>query len=258
VITGPGPIAADPSDPFGPALQASDAVAIRTTPGTEQDFIGAPLHNGEQQQYTYSYAGGSAVKAALGYPGSAMKLTVQGPDGQKYFGTGPSPIVVTVNNAPAGIYTIIVNGISGLGTLGEEPFIAVASVESCVSADIDVNGAVHRGYTSHDLMQSVQVSGLSNLKLTIGADSTSGAILTGSGTYNGVKWDGAVVLVAHNGSLDITPVGGNVLGLNIPAQQVVQQVAQAIGQDPSNIKPGFMVDRLFTCKSVLIVDGRHA
>jgi hypothetical protein len=257
VITGPGPIVPDSTDPFGPAIQASDAVAISTTPGTEQDFIGAPLHNGEQQQYTYSYAGGSAVKAALGYPGSAMKLTVQGPDGQKYFGTGPSPIVVTVNNAPAGIYTIIVNGISGLGTLGEEPFIAVASVESCVSADIDGNGAVHRGYTSQDLMQSVQVSGLSNLKLTIGADSTSGAILNGSGTYNGVNWDGAVVLVAHNGSLDITPVGGNVLGLSIPAQQVVQQVAAAIGQDPSNVSPGFKVDRLFTCKSVLIVDGRH-
>jgi len=131
VITGPGPITADPTDPFGPALQASDAVAANTTPGTEQDFIGAPLHNGEQQQYTYSYAGGSLVKAALGYPGSAMKLTVQGPDGQKYFGTGPSPIVVTVNNAPAGIYTIIVNGISGLGTQGEEPFVAVASVETC-------------------------------------------------------------------------------------------------------------------------------
>ena len=258
VITGPGPILADPTDPFGPALQASDAVAANTTPGTEQDFIGAPLHNGEQQQYSYSYAGGSLVKAALGYPGSAMKLTVQGPDGQKYVGTGPSPIVVTVNNAPAGIYQIIVNGVSGLGTLGEEPFVAVASVETCVSADIDGNGAVHRGYTSQDLMQSVQVSGLSNLRLTIGADSTSGAILTGSGTYNGVSWDGAVVLVAHNGALDITPVGGNVLGLSIPAQQVVQQVAQAIGQDPSNIKPGFMVDRLFTCKSVLIVDGRHA
>jgi hypothetical protein len=257
VITGPGPIVADPADPFGPALAASDAVSAGTTPGTEQDFIGPPLHNGEQQQYTYSYAGGSLVKAALGYPGSAMKLTVQGPDGQKYFGTGPSPIVVTVNNAPAGIYTIIVNGISGLGTAGEEPFIAVASVESCVSADVDGNGAVHRGYNAQDLMQAVQVSGLSNLRLTIGADSTSGAILTGSGTYNGVNWDGAVVLVAHNGSLDITPVGGNVLGLSIPAQQVVQQVASAIGQNPSNVNPGFMVDRLFTCKSVLIVDGRH-
>jgi hypothetical protein len=258
VVTGPGPILADPSDPFGPAMQASDAVAIKTTPGTEQDFIGPPLHNGEQQQYTYSYAGGSLVKAALGYPGSAMKLTVQGPDGQKYFGTGPSPIVVTVNNGPPGIYTIIVNGISGLGTLGEEPFIAVASVESCASADIDVNGAVHRGYTARDLMKSVQVAGLANLKLTIGADSTSGAIMTGSGTYNGVNWDGAVVLVAHNGSLDITPVGGNVLGLSVPAQQLVQQVASAIGQNPSNVSPGFKVDRLFTCNSVLIVDGRHA
>lgn len=258
VITGPGPILPDPDDPFGPAIQASDAVALNTTPGTEQDFIGAPLHNGEQQQYTYSYAGGSLVKAALGYPGSAMKLTVQGPDGQKYFGTGPSPIVVNVNNAPAGIYRIIVNGISGLGTAGEEPFIAVASAEGCVSADIDGNGAVHRGYTAHDLMQAVQVSGLANLQLTIGADSTSGAVINGSGTYNGVTWNGAVVLVAHNGSLDITPVGGNVFGLSIPAQQVVQQVAQAIGQDPSNVQPGFMVDRLFTCRSVLIVDGRHA
>jgi hypothetical protein len=107
-------------------------------------------------------------------------------------------------------------------------------------------------------MKVVQVSGLSNLKLTLGADSTAGAIISGSGTYNGVGWNGAVVLVAHNGSLDITPVGGNVFGLSVPAQQIVQQVASAIGQNPSNVSPGFVVDRLFTCKSVLIVDGRHA
>jgi len=42
----------------------------------------------------------------------------------------------------------------------------------------------------------------------------------------------------------------------VPAQQVVQQIAAAIGQDPSNVNPGFMVDRLFTCNSVMIVDGR--
>jgi hypothetical protein len=257
VVTGPGPIVADPTDPFGPAMAASDAANVATTPGTEQDYIGKPLHNGEEQRFTYSYAGGSMVKAALGYPGSLMKLTVQGPDLQKYFGTGPSPIVVTVNNAPAGIYTIIVNGVSGLGAAGEEPYVAVASVESCASADVDGNGAVHRGYTAQDLMKVVQVSGISNLKLTLGADSTAGGIISGSGTYNGVGWNGAVVLVAHNGTLDITPVGGNVFGLSVPAQQIVQQVASAIGQNPSSISPGFMVDRVFTCKSVLIVDGRH-
>src|SRR5207302_8449889 len=96
-----------------PALDASNAVAANTTPGTEQDFIGAPLHNGERQQYRYSYAGGSMVKAAVGYPGSAMRLTMRAPDGQQYFGTGRLP-VVTVNNAPAGIYTIFVDGVSGL------------------------------------------------------------------------------------------------------------------------------------------------
>jgi hypothetical protein len=256
-LTGPGPLQPDPDDPFGPALAASDAVSAGTTPGTEQDYIGAPLHNGEQQQYTYSYAGGSLVKAALGYPGSAMKLTVQAPDGQKYTGTGPSPIVVTVNNAPSGVFTIIVDGVSGLGSVGEEPFVAVASVESCASADIDQHGAVHEGFTSKDLVSVVNVSGLSNLNLTIGADSTAGATLAGSGTYNGIRWTGSVVLVAHNGVLDITPVGGSVFGLNVPAQQVVQQIASAIGQDPSNISPGFTVDRLFTCSSVMIVDGHH-
>src|SRR2546429_2050398 len=87
-IGDPGPIVPDPNDPFGPALDASNAVAVGTTPGTEQDFVGAPLHDGEKQTYQYSYAGGSAVKASLGYPGSAMKLTVKAPDGQSYVATG--------------------------------------------------------------------------------------------------------------------------------------------------------------------------
>ena len=255
----PGPIVPDPDDPFGPALDASNAVAAGTTPGTEQDFIGAPLHNGEQQRYTYSYAGGSLLKASVGYPGSAMKLTVQAPDNQKYVATGKLP-VVTVNNAPPGIYTIIVDGVSGLGTNGEEPFVAVASVEPCESSDIEQNGAIHRAYTAADLtnavQQSGQVSGISNLKLSISDNSVAGAIITGSGTYNGVAWSGTVVLVSHNGVFDIMPTGGTAFGLNLPAQQVVQQVAAAIGQDPSNVNPGFVVDRLFTCSSVLMVDGR--
>ena len=258
-IGDPGPIVPDPNDPFGPALDAQNAVAVGTTPGTEQDFVGASLHNGEQQTYSYSYAGGSAVKASLGYPGSAMKLTVKAPDGQSYVATGKLP-TVTVKNGPAGIYTIIVGGVSGLGTQGEEPFVAVASAESCVSADIAQNHAVHRGYTAHDLIlalnQSGGVPGLSNLTLTISENSVAGAIITGKGTYNGFGWSGSVVLVAHNGVFEIMPTSGTVFGMNVPAAQVVQQIAAAIGQDPSNVNPGFRVDRLFTCNSVMMVDGR--
>ena len=258
-ISQPVPIVPDPNDPFGPAVDASSAVETGTTPGTEQDYIGPPLHNGERQQYTYSYAGGSVVKASLGYPGSAMKLTVKAPDSQSYVATGKLPVVV-VNNAPAGIYTILVDGVSGLGADGEEPFVAVASVESCTSADVQQNGAIHRGYSAQDLMnavqQSGQVSGLSNLSLKLTDNSVSGAIITGGGTYNGVGWSGSVVLIARDGVLDILPTGGTVFGMNVPAQQVVQQIAAAIGQDPSNVNPGFVVDRLFTCNSIMIVDGR--
>lgn len=259
-IGAPGPIVPDPADPFGPALDASNAVQVGTTPGTEQDFVGAPLHDGERQTYTYSYAGGSAVKASLGYPGSAMKLTVKAPDGQQYFGTGKSPITVAVNNAPPGIYTIYVDGVSGLGAAGEEPFIAVASVEECKSADITQFGAVHRGYTAQDLVtavdQSGQASGVSNLSLTISENTIAGAIISAKGNYNGFSWSGSAVLIAQNGSFAILPTGGTIFGMSVPARQVVDQIAAVIGQNPSEINPGFVVDRLFTCNSVLMVDGR--
>src|SRR6202163_2727013 len=237
-----GPIQPDPNDPFAPALDASAAVAVGTTPGTEQDYIGAPLHDGEQQQYTYSYAGGSLVKASLGYPGSAMQLKIQGPDGQTYSGSGKSPIVVVVNNAPAGIYQLFVVGISGLGTVGEEPFLAVAAVEPCVSSDIDQNGAVRRGYAATDLAAAVQVSGLSNLTVSIAQNSPAGAIVTGKGTYDGVVWTGSVLLVPHNGVVEIMAVGATVFGVNVPAQQILQQIGSAIGQDPTNLNVGFLVD----------------
>jgi hypothetical protein len=253
-----GPIQADPNDPFGPALVASVEATKGTTPGTEQDFIGAPLHNGETQQYSYSYAGGSLVKAVLGYPGSTMRLRVQSPDGQVITKTGPSPIVVEVTNAPAGIYQVFVIGVSGLGTIGEEPFLAVASVEPCVSSDIDQNRAVRHGYTAKDLAAAVQVSGLSNLTLTIAPTSPAGAIVTGKGTYSGVSWTGSVLLVAHGGVIEIIAVGGSVFGVSVPAQQIVQQIGSAIGQDPTNLSPGYKVDRLFACNSVVMIDGRHA
>ncbi|GAC1472411.1 MAG: hypothetical protein PVSMB3_05450 [Candidatus Dormibacteraceae bacterium] len=252
------PLQPDPTDPFGPALVASAEAIKGTTPGTEQDFIGAPLHNGEQQQYTYGYAGGSLVKAVLGYPGSLMQLKVQAPDGQVYTKTGPSPIVVEVANAPAGIYQVFVIGVSGLGTIGEEPFLAVASVEPCVSSDIDQNRAVRRGYSAKDLVATVQVSGLSNLNVTIAATSPAGAIVTGTGTYSGVAWNGSVLLVAHGGVIEIIAVGGSVFGVNVPAQQIVQQIGSAIGLDPTNLSPGYTVDRLFACNSVVMIDGRHA
>jgi hypothetical protein len=252
----PGPIQPDPADPFGPALAASAAADLGTTPGTEQDYIGAPIHNGEQQQYLYGYAGGSLVKASLGYPGSAMQLKVQAPDGQMYTGSGASPIVVSVVNAPAGIYKLFVVGVSGLGAGGEEPFLAVAAVEACVSSDIDQNGAVRRGYSDTDLGAAVQVSGLSNLRVSIAPNSPAGAIVTGQGTYNGVGWTGSVLLVPHNGVVEIMAVGATVFGVNVPAQQIVQQIGSAIGQDPTNLNVGFIVDRLFACNSVLMIDGR--
>jgi FecR protein len=253
-----GPIQPDPNDPFGPALDASAAVSTGTTPGTEQDFIGAPVHNGEQQQYRYSYAGGSLVKASLGYPGSAMQLKIQAPDGQMFTGSGKSPIVVSVTNAPAGIYVLTVVGVSGLGVVGEEPFLAVAAVEPCVSSDIDQNGAVRRGYTDKDLANAVQVSGLSNLTVTIAPNSPAGAIVTGQGTYNGVGWTGSVLLVPHNGVVEIMAVGATVFGVSVPAQQIVTQIGSAIGQDPTNLNVGFIVDRLFACDSVVMIDGRHS
>src|SRR5438128_6156812 len=253
-----GPIQPDPDDPFGAELAASDASAQGTTPGTEQDYIGPPLHNGEQQQTSYSFAGGGLVKAALGYPGSAMKLQVKAPDGQMYSGTGASPIVVVVNNGPAGIYMIYVIGVSGLGADGETPFVSVAALEPCTSADLNQNGAIRRGLASQDLAGNIQVSGVSNLNLTISGNLLAGAIITGNGTFNAASWNGTVILAKHGTTLQVMAVGASAFGINIPAEQIMSQVGTAVGQDPSNISVGFILDRLFTCNSVIIIDGRAA
>jgi hypothetical protein len=255
----PGPIIPDPDDPFGPEINAQDAVSVDTTPGTEQDFIGPVLHDGESTTTTYSYAGGHTIKASLAYAGSAMKLTAKAPDGKQYVQTGKLPTIV-IDNAPSGIYTFIIDGISGLGPSGEQPFLAVASVEDCKSADVAQNGAVHRGYTAADLVSAVELSGgvpgVSNLSVNIAENQVFGAIIGGKGSYNGLGWTGSVVVVPNNFRLDIMPISGTVLGVNVPAATVVQQVANAIGQDPSNVYIGFNVERLFTCSSVLMIDGR--
>jgi hypothetical protein len=251
----PGPILPDPNDPFGPQIQASDSSTAGTTPGTEQDFIGPPVHNGEQQAYTYSFAGGGIVKAALGYKGSSMSLKVKSPDGQTHTGTGPSPIVVLVPNAPPGIYTVTIVGISGLGAAGEEPFLSVSALEPCASADIAQNGAVRHGYTAQNLADAINVPGLSNLSLNIVGDSLAGAIVTGSGTYNGIGWTGTVVLFMHGGVLELIGIAATVFNVSVPAAQIVQQIGSATGLDPTNINPGFIVDRLFSCKGVLMIDG---
>jgi FecR protein len=251
-----GPILPDPNDPFGPQMLASDQVSQGTTPGTEQDFIGAPIHNGGQQSYSYSFAGGGIVKAALGYQGSLMALKVKAPDGTVYPKQGPPTSVVQVPTAPAGIYTITVVGVSGLGAAGEEPFVSVASLEPCQTATIAQNGAVRHGYTPQDLAAAISVPGLSNLTLSFAGDSVAGGIITGTGTYNGVSWSGTVVLFWHGGVLEIFPVGATVFNVSVPATQIVQQIGAAIAQDPTNINPGYKVDRLFTCQGVLMIDGR--
>ncbi len=252
----PVTIVPDPNDPFVGDLAAEQAAKDGTTPGTEQDYIGPPLHNGETQQYTYSFAGGKDLKAALAYPGSLMRLNIEAPDGRNYTKSGPSPIVVTLLDPAAGIYKFDVVGVSGLNPAGEEPYLIVAATEPCSTANIETLGAVRHSYSGSDLAAAVQVSGLSNLKVNIGGDSTGGAYLQGSANYNGVGLTGSLLLYAHGGNLAIVPLAATAFGLQIPAQQAGQQISSALGQDLSNISVGFHVDRLFTCSGVLMMDGR--
>jgi hypothetical protein len=99
-------------------------------------------------------------------------------------------------------------------------------------------------------------SGVSNLGLTISPNTISGAVISAQGTYRGFSWSGSAVLSAYNGTFQIMPTAGTIFGMNVPARQVVDQIAAVAGQNPNNVNPGFIVDRLFTCNSVMMVDGR--
>ena len=69
------------------------------------------------------------------------------------------------------------------------------------------------------------------------------------GQYSKVETDGRLMIVA---------VDASIFGFHIPAAQILQQIGAAAQQDPSNINPGFHIDRLFTCQSILMIDGHHA
>ena len=258
----PGPIQADPNDPFGQEVAAMQQVETNTTPGTEEDFTGGLLRNGQVQSFTYAFgapsSGGSDLKAALAYPGSLMELRITDPANHVYTRTGPSPIVITIPDPPGGIFKLDVIGVSGLDPDGEVPFLTVATLEPCATANIEQNGAVRHSYSAADLVGAVNISGLSNLNVDILGDTTGGAILTGSATYNGLGLAGTLLLYAHGGNIGVIPLAASVLGVQIPPQQAGQQIASALGQDPNNINVGFKVERLFTCQNVLMIEGRTA
>jgi len=135
-------------------------------------------------------------------------------------------------------------------------FYSVAALEPCTSANLILNRAVRRGLTSQDLQGNVQVSGVSNLKLMVVGDSLAGAIITGTGTFNGAGWTGTVILLKHGDGLAIIAVGATAFGFSVPAEQIMSQIGSTVGQDPANIGVGFIVDRLFTCNGVVVIDGR--
>ena len=258
----PGPIKPDPNDPFSQEVAAMVQVETQTTPGTEQDFTGGLLHNGQVQQFTYAFAapssGGSAFKAALAYPGSLMELRITDPANHVSTRTGPSPIVITLVDPPGGIFKLDVIGISGLDPDGEVPFLSIATLEPCATANIEQLGAVRHSWTGPDLASAINVSGLSDVKINIVGDTTGGAIINGGATYNGVGLAGTLLLYAHGGNIGVIPLAASAFGIAIPPQQAGQQISSALGQDPSNISLGFHVERLFTCQNVLMIEGRTA
>ncbi|HET7468007.1 MAG TPA: FecR family protein [Candidatus Dormibacteraeota bacterium] len=258
----PGPIQPDPNDPFSQEVQAMQQVETQTTPGTEEDFTGGLLHNGQIQTFSYAFAappsGGSDLKAALAYPGSLMELRITDPANHVYTRTGPSPIVITIPDPPGGIFKFEIIGISGLDPDGEVPFLSVATLEPCETANIEQNGAVRHSYTAADLVSAVNISGLSDLKVNILGDTTGGAILTGSASYNGIGLAGTLLLYTHGGNIGVIPLAASAFGVSIPPQQAAQQIASALGQDPNNVSVGFHVERLFTCQNVLMIEGRSA
>jgi hypothetical protein len=258
----PGPITPDPNDPFGQEVAAMLQVETQTTPGTEQDFTGGLLHNGQTQSFSYAFAapasGGSDFKAALAYPGSLMELRITDPANHVYTRTGPSPIVITIPDPPGGIFKLDVIGISGLDPDGEVPFLTVATLEPCATANIEQNGAVRHSYSGPDLAGAVNLSGLSAVKINIVGDTTGGAIIDGSATYNGIGLAGTLLLYAHGGNIGVIALAASAYGASVPAPWAESQIASVLGQDPSNISLGFHVERLFTCQNVLMIEGRTA
>jgi len=117
---------------------------------------------------------------------------------------------------------------------------------------------VRHSYTGPDLAGAVNLSGLSAVKINIVGDTTGGAIIDGSATYNGIGLAGTLLLYAHGGNIGVIALAASAYGASVPAPWAESQIASVLGQDPSNISLGFHVERLFTCQNVLMIEGRTA
>src|SRR5438046_1943793 len=226
---------------------ATFQVVGNTTTASVRGTLFEVLVNGDGTVVIQLFIGG------LDVDDRSRHLRITDPANHVYTKTGPSPIVITIPDPPGGIFKLDVIGVSGLDPDGEVPFLSVATLEPCATANIEQNGAVRHSWTGPDLAGAINVSGLSDVKVNIIGDTTGGAIINGSATYNGIGLAGTLLLYAHGGNIGVIPLAASAFGISIPPLQAGQQIASTLGQDPSNISLVFHVERLFTCPNVLMI-----
>jgi hypothetical protein len=254
----PRAIARDPQDPYPLAAQCAQSVSSGSTAGTTQTSSGESLATGQTQEVGYDSPGGN-LTVALCYPGSLMTITVIDPSGGSHTTRQTSRPVQINFSGPAGHYKAIVRAVDAPG--GEAFAVSFATDAPCAEGPIDTNGIVRQTLSNSQISKLLATSGVNGVTIQVQGTSPTSARIIYFSNIGGTSISWTVDFYAATPKLGAVITQVTIQGINVTTQ-VVTTLSSFGGVSISSIPSGYVVDRVYSCKSpdgdtLMIVEGHR-
>ena len=263
-VSKPGPITADPADPFTLWMSSEEAAKAAGQPATAVTSFdqGAVATGQTANQPDYDTAGGEVV-GTLAYPGSNMQLLITDPGGVVYQAQGGVQsangriLTVDIPHAPPGKYKVSVKGL----TVDPAEHFTVTMVTKflCAAESVEQAGVVRNILGQEETKQALVNAGGQNVDVRFAGASAGGANLSGSGNFGGANIAaGALVYAAGDGNVAIIITRASFNGLDLKSQ-IMDAIVRGTGRDLSSLPVGYQVTRVYTCAGkgdvYLVIEG---
>ncbi|HSP08700.1 MAG TPA: FecR family protein [Candidatus Dormibacteraeota bacterium] len=249
----------DAQDPFPMTSECANAASSGTTTGTLQTSTGDSLVNGQSAESDY-YSPGGNLMLVFCYPGSLMKVVVTAPDGKLYSREGPPPIKVPIPNGPPGLYRAVVTALS-VAAGGEAYSIAFATDAQCTPGNVDNGTTVRETLSNSQIANALAQAGSTGVTLQVQGTSPTSARIVYYSDLGGVPLSWTIAFYAASPNLGAVITQVTVHGINVTTQ-VISRLTSFGGNSISSIPSGFIVDRVYSCKTLtgdgmMVIEGHR-
>lgn len=249
----------DALDPYPLSAQCARSAAAGNSAGTVQSTSGDSLANGQTAESDYNSAGGN-LTLAFCYPGSLMSVTVTDPSGRRYSKQGSPPLIVKIQNGPAGIYKAVVTAIN-VPSSGEAYSLSFATDASCAGDSVDTGTVVRQTLSNSQIASALAQSGSTGITLQVQGTSPTSARIYYYSTLGGLTLSWTVVFYAAPPNLGAVITQVTVRGINVTTT-VISKLSSVGVNSISSMPTDFMVDRVYSCSGpggddIMVIEGHR-